>query len=731
MRRLGSFVARHPHGLLVASSALLLVAGIFGASVARHLSTGGFEDPSSESARAAARIERVFGVSDPDVVLLVAARSGSVDDRAVREEAAALTRALRREEGVAHVASYWTMGGAPPLRSTDGSKALVFADLNGSQNDKNELLDRLAPRFSGATDSIEVSVGGYAEVFRQVASQVEKDLVRAELIALPFLLILLLIVFRSPVAAALPLGVGMVAVTGTLLILRILASVTEVSIFALNLTTGMGLGLGIDYSLFIVSRYREELAFGRSVDEAVVTAVETAGRTVLFSAVAVAASLSALLLFPIVFLKSFAYAGIPVVALAAAGATITLPALLRVLGHRIDKFTIRRRPSADKQSAWYRVARYVMRRPIPIATLGTAFLLLLGAPFLGVKLGLPDDRVLPPGAEGRIVTDQLRRDFAGNETAALSVLAEGLDSEDSHKLVSAYAARLSQIDDVARVDAATGSYVDGRLLFSSKSLAQRLSADDATFFSVVLAPNVESQSPQAEDVVRTIRTMEAPVDVRVSGPSAELVDGTKIAFERVPYALAWIGFVTFVSLFLLFGSVLVPIKAVLLNLLSLTASFGAMAWIFQEGHFADVLGFTPTGTLMLSNIILMFCIAFGLSMDYEVFLLSRVKEEHDKTGDNDESVARGLEQTGRIVTAAAALVAVVFVAMITSGVSFIKMFGLGLSLAVVMDATLVRGALVPAFMKLMGSGNWWAPRTLRRIHDRFGIREPTVGGIEP
>jgi putative drug exporter of the RND superfamily len=731
MRRLGAFVARHPRRLLLATGAVLLTAGIFGASVTEHLSTGGFEDPASESARAAARIEDLFGVSDPDIVLLVAARGGSVDDRRVRRDAQALTRALRREEGVAHVESYWTLGGAPPLRSTDGSKALVLANLTGSQNDKNELLDRLSPRYSGTTESIAVSVGGYAEVFRQVTVQVEEDLVRAELVALPFLLILLLVVFRSPVAASLPLGVGMVAVIGTLLVLRVLASVTEVSIFALNLTTGMGLGLGIDYSLFIVSRYREELALGRSVEDAVVTAVETAGRTVLFSAVAVAASLSALLLFPIVFLKSFAYAGIPVVALAAAGATITLPALLRVLGHRIDKFTIRRRPTSAKQSAWYRIARFVMRRPVPIATLGTALLLLLGAPFLGVKLGLPDDRVLPPGAQGRIVTDQLRAEFAGNETAALSVLAEGLDPATSKKRVAAYAARLSQIDDVARVDAATGSYVDGRLLFSSKLLAQRLSAGDATFFSVVLAPGVESQSPRAEEVVRTVRTVEAPVDVRVSGPSAELVDGTRIAFARVPYALAWIGLVTFVSLFLLFGSVLVPIKAVLLNLLSLTATFGAMVWIFQEGHFAGVLGFTPTGTLMLSNIILMFCIAFGLSMDYEVFLLSRVKEEHDKSGDNDESVARGLERTGRIVTAAALLVAVVFVAMISSGVAFIKMFGLGLSLAVLMDATLVRGALVPAFMKLMGSANWWAPRSLRRIHDRFGIREATVGGVEP
>jgi putative drug exporter of the RND superfamily len=731
MSRLGRFVVGHPRRLLVVTFVLLGIAGALGASVVEHLSTGGFDDPSSESARAAARIERIFGVGDPDFVLLVKARSGSVDDTDVRAAGTALTSALADEDGVRRVESYWSLGGAPPLRSTDGSEALVLAHLAGSQNDKNDLLEGLTPRYSGTSDAVEVSVGGFAEVFRQVTSQVEKDLLRAEIVAVPILLLLLLFVFRSPVAASLPLGVGMVAVLGTLLVLRTLAAVTEVSVFALNLTTGMGLGLGIDYSLFIVSRFREELARGQDVEEAVVTTVETAGRTILFSAIAIAASLSALLLFPIVFLRSFAYAGIPVVILAAAGATITLPAFLAVLGRRIDSFSIRRRRESAGEGVWYRIAHFVMRRPVPIAAGGIAVLLLLGAPFLGVKLGLPDDRVLPPGAAGRVVSDELRADFAGNEAFALSVLADGVDPDASRESITSFASRLSRIDDVARVDAATGSYVGGELLFSSEQVERRFAADDATFFSVVLAPSVESQSPEAEGVVQRIRSMSAPFDIQVTGASADLVDGKRVAFARVPYAIGWIAFVTFVTLFLLFGSVVVPIKAVVLNLLSLTATFGAMVWIFQEGHFAGALDFTPTGTLVLSNIILMFCIAFGLSMDYEVFLLSRIKEEHDKTGDNDLSVARGLERTGRIVTAAAALIAVVFVAMIASGVAFIKMFGLGLALAVVMDATLVRAALVPAFMKLMGSANWWAPPALRRVHERFGIREATVGGVEP
>ncbi|MFN2587727.1 MAG: MMPL family transporter [Actinomycetota bacterium] len=728
MERLGRLVANHPRRLLVATFVFVALGGLVAPSVSGHLSSGGFDDPSSESALAAARIERIFGVADPDVVLLVEARNGSVDDPEVRRAGSALTRSLRSEEGVLRVDSYWSLGGAPPLRSTDGTKALVLANLEGTQNDKHELLEDVSPRYSGTNDSVRVSVSGFAEIYRQVTVQVEEDLVRAELVAIPILLVLLLFVFRSPVAASLPLGVGMVAVVGTLLVLRAVAAITEVSIFALNLTTGMGLGLGIDYSLFIVSRFREELAAGRAVPDAVTTTVATAGRTVLFSAIAVAASLSALLLFPIVFLRSFAYAGIPVVALAAAGAIVTLPALLAVLGPRIDKWSVRRAPASGAPGAWYRIARQVMRRPVPVAAAGTLILLVLGAPFLGVKLGLPDDRVLPPGAPGRAVTGELSRDFAGNEAAALLVLARGVDPEASQPEVRGFAQRLSRLNGVARVDAATGSYVAGDLLFASPRLGERFAAEDATYFSVVLDPRIESQSPEAEEVVHEMRALDAPFAFEVAGPSADLVDGKRGAFSRIPVAVVWIAVVTFVTLFLLFGSILVPLKAVVLNLLSLTATFGAMVWVFQDGNLAGVLDFTPTGTLVLSNIILMFCIAFGLSMDYEVFLLSRVKEEFDLTGDNELAVARGLDRTGRIVTAAAALIAIVFLAMVSSGISFIKMFGLGLALAVVMDATLVRGALVPAFMKLMGPANWWAPAPLRRIHDRFGIREATAEG---
>lgn len=704
MRRLGQLTVARAPGIVGATVVLLALAGVVGLGVIDHLSTGGFDDPNSEAARTAARAEEIFGASDPDFVLLVHAKGGSVDAPRVRREAIALQRELADDPGVSRVESYWSLGGVPPLRSRDGSKALVLVNLHGSQNEKNEVLERIGPRHATAGDAIDVSITGYAEIFRQVTVQVEKDLVRAELVAIPILLVLLLLVFRSVVAASLPLGIGLLAVAGTLLVLRVLATLTEVSIFALNLTTGMGLGLGIDYSLFVVSRFREELKRGAEVPDAVVTTVETAGKTVLFSAIAVVASLSALLVFPLAFLRSFAYAGIPVVTLAAAGAIVTLPALLALLGRRVDMWSLPTRDVAPQRSRWYGIARLVMRRPIPIAIAGTVLLLFLGIPFLNVELGLPDDRVLPPGAPGRVVTDQLRTEFPGNEAASLIVLAEGLDPQRARGSVSRVAVRLSRLEGIARVDAATGSYVEGELLFSSARLGRRFVAPDATYFSAVLDPTVEFQSPEAEQVVHRIRALETEYDLAVGGPSADLVDGKGVAFERMPVALSWITLVTFVSLFLLFGSIVVPLKAVILNLLSLTATFGAMVWIFQDGNLSGLLNFTPTGTLLLPNIILMFCIAFGLSMDYEVFLLSRIKEEHDRVGDNELAVAHGLERTGRIVTAAAALIAVVYIAMVSSGVSFIKMFGLGLALAIVMDATLVRAALVPAFMKLMEIG---------------------------
>jgi RND superfamily putative drug exporter len=364
-----------------------------------------------------------------------------------------------------------------------------------------------------------------------------------------------------------------------------------------------------------------------------------------------------------------------------------------------------------------------MRRPVPIATGAIFALLILGAPFLGIKFGIPDDRVLPPDSSVRVVQDALRDDFSSREATTVEVVAASAPAQDAavQRDVEAYAIALSHVPGAARVDAITGSYAGGRLLAPPGPAAARYAAATGTWLSVV--PSVEPLSAAGEALVKDVRAVPAPFDVQVGGPSARLVDTKASLFAKLPLAAVIIAGVTFVVLFLLFGSLLVPLKAVVLNLLSLTATFGAMVWIFQDGHLSGVLDFTPTGTIAVVMPILMFCIAFGLSMDYEVFLLSRIKEEHDKGLDTTTSVARGLERTGRIVTAAAVLIAVVFIAFATSGVAFIKLFGIGLTLAVLVDAFLIRSTLVPAFMQLAGDANWWAPAWLRRIHQRFGFSE--------
>ena len=533
-----------------------------------------------------------------------------------------------------------------------------------------------------------------------------------------------MLVFGGLVAAGLPLLVGILAIMGTFLVLFVTASITDVSIYSLNLTTALGLGLAIDYSLFIVSRYREEMHAGLTPHEAVVRAVATAGRTVAGSALTVALALSALLIFPLVFLRSFAYAGIAVSLIAAVGAVVFLPALLAVLGHRVDSLRLwKREPKPVGEGIWHRIALFVMRRPVPVAAAVILLLLVLGLPFLRLAVGLPDDRVLPAALSSRQVQDTIRSEFTTNEAGAIEVVAPDAPTGDAgDAAIDRYATRLSRLAGVARVDALTGSYADGTKVPVPDALTARFGSPSGTWLAVV--PSVEPLSDAGEQLAHAVRDEASPVGkVLVGGRSAELIDGKAALFGRMPWAALWIAFTSFVLLFLMFGSVIVPLKALVLNILSLTATFGAMVWIFQDGHLSGVLGFTPTGTLAATMPILMFCVAFGLSMDYEVFLLSRIKEEHDRTGDNEQSVAVGLERSGRIVTASAVIISVVFLAFATSGVAFIKLFGIGLALAVLIDAFVIRATLVPAFMKLAGELNWWAPPWMRRIYDRFGISE--------
>ena len=727
MRRVANVVVRYRIWVLVIAVVAMVGAGLYGSGVASSLSNGGFEDPEAESVAAADALAEEFGSAPPDVIMVVRARDGSVDNPEVIAAGLALVDSIASEQDVLQVSSYWTLGSPVSLRSDTGDEALVFASLEGDQGTVLERSAEITESYHGPTGPIEVLVGGRGPLFAEVQETIESDLARSEAIAFPVTLILLIVVFGSVVAASLPLAVGAFAIVGTLFALQVLTGFTEVSIFALNLTTAMGLGLGIDYALFIVSRFREEQAAGWGAQDAAIRTVQTAGRTVLFSAGTVAVSLAAMLVFPLAFLRSFGYAGIAVVALAAVGAVVVLPALLAVLGPRVEKLRIRRvRAGTDTTGVWHRIATTVMRRPIPIATVVIVLLAVLGSPFFGVRLGQSDDRVLAEGSTARSVGDALRNDFSAFEAGSIDVVAPDTDAVEVDDL----AANLSLLTSVARVDGPSGSYVGGAKAFEATPASARFLSADGFYLSVV--PSVDPGSEEAETLVKDIRDAEVGYELLVAGQTADLVDTRSALFGALPWAVGIIAAVTFVVLFLMFGSVLVPAKALVLNLLSLSATFGALVWVFQDGNLSNLLGFTPTGSLDLTMPILIFCIAFGLSMDYEVFLLSRIKEERDAGADNIRSVAGGLERTGRIVTAAAVLIAVVFVAFGTSSVTMIKMFGVGMTLAVLVDAFLIRATLVPAFMRLAGNANWWAPGWMAAIHRRFGFSESAhLGGTPP
>ncbi|NML48958.1 MMPL family transporter [Streptomyces sp. R302] len=704
------FVTARPRLTLLVALVLTALAVLAGGGVADRMGSGGWEDPAAESTYATEELERAFPGSQPNLLLLVDAGKAGVDDPAVAAEARRLTERLAAEPGIEGVGSYWTTG-SPALRSEDGTQAVVAARIAGEETAAGKVLDRIAPEYRGTHGPVEVTLGGGLAVRHEMQTIIQEDLLRAELIALPLTLILLVMVFGSAVAALLPLGVGIVAILGTNAVLRGITEFTDVSVFAQNLTTALGLGLAIDYALFVVRRYREELAAGAEPSAAVRTTLRTAGRTVLFSALTVAVSLAAMLVFPQYFLRSFAYAGIAVVLLAATAALTLLPAALVLLGHRVDALDLRRlfrrrrapAEEAAERTGWSRAAGLVMRRAPAFAVLTTAGLVLLGLPFLGVRFGTADDRQLPATATSRIVQEELRAGFPGEPGGALTVLVEGPATPAEH---AAYRERIAGLDGIVRVD--------GPVVSGSGTGAR-------AYYSVV--PEGTAVGEQAQRAVGALRAEEAPFATSVTGQAAVLVDSKDAIGERLPWAAGIIVLVTLLLVFLLTGSVLIPVQAVVLNALSLTAMFGAVVWVFQDGHLSGLLGFTATGDIETTLPVLMFCVAFGLSMDYGVFLLSRIKEEYDTTGDHEGAVRFGLARTGGLITAAAVILAVVMVAIGTSRVTNTKMLGLGVALAVVMDAMVVRSLLVPSVMKLTGRLTWWAPGPLRRFHDRFGISE--------
>lgn len=726
-------VTARPRLALLAALVLTALAVFAGGGVADRMGSGGWEDPAAESTYATEAVERAFPASQPNLLLLVDAGEAGVDDPAVGAEAARLAQRLAAEDGITGVGSYWQTK-APALRAEDGTQALIAARIEGDEKTAAEVLDRIAPSYRGGHGPVEVSLGGPVAVQHEMTTIIQEDLLRAEMIALPVTLVLLVMVFGSAVAALLPLGVGIVAILGTNAVLRGITEFADVSVFAQNLTTALGLGLAIDYALFIVRRFREELAGGAEVRAAVGATLRTAGGTVLFSALTVAVSLAAMLVFPQYFLRSFAYAGIAVVLLAAAAALILLPAALMILGHRVNSLDLRRLfrrgPSrgrgtvgatpgaggapgvrdvaAEEGAGWGRFAGLVMRRAPLFAFATVAGLVLLGLPFLGVKFGTPDDRQLPSTAESHVVQQQIRDGFPGSPTGGLEVFAEpaaGAASGPTPDQYGQYRDRIAALPDVLRVDGP-------------------VTAGSSAYFTVL--PEGEAVGERAQRLVHELRDVPAPFETSVTGRAAVLEDSKAAIADRLPLALGIIAVATLLLVFLLTGSVLIPVQAVVLNALSLTAMFGAVVWVFQDGNLSGLLSFTSTGDIETTLPVLMFCIAFGLSMDYGVFLLSRIKEEHDRTGDHEHSVRFGLQRTGGLITAAAVILAVVMVAIGTSRVTNTKMLGLGIALAVLMDAMVVRSLLVPSVMKLTGAVTWWAPRPLRRFHDRFGLSEGEI-----
>ncbi|MFD6280077.1 MMPL family transporter [Streptomyces sp. NPDC060209] len=728
LHRLGAFAAARRRTVLIAGAVLFLLAAAFGAGAQAALSLSRFEAPGSESATAEQILHEEFKDGSPNYVLLITAKDGgTVDDPAVAAEGRKLTEDLAGREGVDTAGSYWSRGENSALVSEDRSQALVVAWLQGTATEVRTELATITPDFTKDTELLTVRPGGQDEVFRQVGEETRRDFLRAEAVVIPAVLLLLLWVYRRWSAAGLTLGIGFFSVLSTLAMLRGVTAFTEVSTFAANLALVLGLGLGLDYSLFIISRFREEMAAtpgGTDADRhaAVVRTVASAGRTVLFSGFTVAASLAALFLFPFPFLQSFAWAGIAVVGSAAFGAVVLLPAALAAVGRR----TLRpgRTEPAVETGRWYRNTLKVMRRPLLYGLPVLIALLALGAPFLGAQFGLPDERVLPASASSRIVQEEIRTGFAAEETDALQIVTTGEAAENTPG--TDYAERLSQVPGVFQVDTGSGTYRDGDRA-GATSDPGRFEAGEHTRLTVV--PDQEALAGDMAQFVERVRAVDAPyTEVRVGGFPAAMTDFRAELLDRLPYVVALILLVTFVILFLMTGSLLIPAKATIANILSLSVMFGVLVWVFQDGNLSGLLGFTASGRMEPSIPILMFCIAYGLSMDYEVFIMARIKEAYDRTGDNTSAVAEGIQRSAPLVTSAAAILALTFATYATGGVVFLKELGIGMALAVLVDALLIRTLLVPAFMGLAGKANWWAPDPLRRLHARYGISEAPAAG---
>jgi len=714
--RFGGWVARHRWPVLIGYLVVFVIVGVFGVRVFGAMQTGGFDDPASDSARAATVLAEEFGTRDPVVVLAIESPEG-VDASAT--QAQALLDDIGQVSGVSEVVSYWSTGGAPTLLSEDGltTRAFVYADEGA---DTEKISADIVDTYAGQQGDVFVYAFGNDVVGNAFTDTITGDLARAESIAIPITALILLFVFGSVVAAGLPFLVAGGTILGSFFALWIVSTVTDVSVFSLNLVTGLGLALGIDYSLLIISRFREELSAGKSVPDAVAATVGSAGKTVFVSGITVAFALAALLIYPQYFLRSFAYAGIAVSFLAIAGALTAIPALLAILGRNVNRLKVRRGDLAPKDTGmWASIARFVMRYPWPVLVATVAFLLVLAAPALGAVFGQVDERALPPDHPAAAAGQVLQERFPGNDAAPYNIVLRGPSSDAD---VLAYAEEISLLPDVERVTTPTDVVVDGAVVAPNPDPATWTTADAVRLEAV---SSVRPIDPEGAELVAEIRAVPSPAaETLVGGTAATWDDATSSVLDRIWIVLLWLAITTMVILFLFTGSILIPIKAFVLNLLSLGATLGVLVWVFQNGYLQWLTGdYTVTGTVDLPTLVLIGVIAFALSMDYEVFMLSRIKEEHDAGMNTTDAVAFGLQRTGRIITAAALLIAIVFASFLTSSATNIKQLGLGVTVAILLDATVVRALLVPAFMRIAGNANWWAPGPLKRLHARIGLRE--------
>lgn len=737
LHRIALLAIAAPRRVIAIAVLVFVGAAVFGIPVANHLSAGGFQDPASESAHAGQLLMDKFRQSDQQLLITVSTPDGSRSDHA-RQVGTDIATHLQQSPYVVTVSSPWTSppAAAAELVSKDGKSGLIVANLKGGENNAQKYAKSLAAQVAHDHDGVTVRAGGISMAYAQVNVQSERDLVVMEAIAIPLSFVVLVWVFGGLLAAALPIAVGLIAIVGSMSILRLITFSTDVSIFALNLSTAMGLALAVDYTLLIISRYRDELAEGTAPTQAVIHTMATAGRTVAFSAITVALAMAGMMVFPMYFLTSFAYAGVATVAFAGIAAILVTPAAIALLGPRLDALDIRRltrrvlrrpdpAPTSIEQLFWYRSTKLVMRYAVPVGVAVAILLVLLGAPFVGVRWGFSDDRLLPRSASAHQVGDQLRDDFATDFSTAIQVVIPDARNLEPTAL-DRYAADLSRVPEVSAVSAPTGTFTGGNKV-GPPAAATGL-ADGSAFLTITSTAPLNSKASDTQ----LIRLHDVPGpagrSVQFSGLAQINRDSVAAITSRLPLVLGLIAVVTFILLFLLTGSVVLPLKALILNVLSLTATFGALVWIFQDGHL-HALGTTPTGTLIANMPVLLFCIAFGLSMDYEVFLVSRIREywltSTHTSAANDQSVALGVARTGRVITAAALVMSISFAALTASQVSFMRMFGLGLTIAILMDATLIRTVLVPAFMHVLGRANWWAPKPLTWLHNRVGISEST------